>query len=309
MSYRITVKEVLSSDGVHTLYGKVYAPEGEVRALFQIAHGMTEYIGRYHEFMAFLAENGFAVFAHDHMGHGKTGTEAGELGFIAEKNGHEILIEDVRAFAEAVKADFPGKKHVLMGHSMGSFIARNYAARYGEELSGLVLMGTGGPNPIAGAGLALIGIIKTCKRPRHISTFIDKMAFGGYNKRFDDGASDPRAWLTKDGGVREKYANDPFCNYKFTVSAMGDLIRLTKNANRGGWFKSLPAGLPILLVSGHDDPVGDFGKGVELVCAKLQKAGHPVTCRLYDGYRHEILNDASHDRVVADILDFLQNAL
>ena len=118
MSYRIIEKEVLSTDGVHTLYGKVYLPKGNVRALFQIAHGMTEHIERYHEFMAFLAENGFAAFAHDHMGHGKTGTAAGELGFIAEEGGHEILIEDVRAFAEEVKADFPGKKHILMGQEL-----------------------------------------------------------------------------------------------------------------------------------------------------------------------------------------------
>ena len=295
-----------STDGIHDLAGKVYVPDQTPVGVLHVLHGMTEHIARYDTFMREMAEAGYITCGYDHLGHGNTAADPSELGFIAEKGGHDLLLRDVKAFSDAVRAEY-GKDlpYILMGHSMGSFIARLAAEKYVRPHK-LIIMGTGGPNPIAGGGLALIGVIKTFKGPRHVSPFIDKMAFGGYNKRFDDGDSDPRAWLTKDGGVREKYANDPFCNYKFTVSAMGDLIRLTKNANRGAWFKSLPAGLPILLVSGHDDPVGDFGKGVETVCERLQKAGHPVTCHLYDGYRHEILNDASHDRVVADILDFLR---
>ena len=294
-----------STDGIHDLAGKVYVPDKTPVGVLHVLHGMTEHIARYDAFMREMAEVGYIVCGYDHLGHGNTAADPSELGFIAEKGGDDLLLRDVKAFSDALRGEYGADlPYILMGHSMGSFIARLAAEKYVKP-DKLIIMGTGGPNPIAGAGLALIGIIKACKGPRHISRFIDKMAFGGYNKRFDDGASDPRAWLTKDTAVREKYANDPFCSYKFTVSAMGDLIRLTKNANRSGWFKSLPKGLPILLVSGHDDPVGDFGKGVETVCAKLQKAGHPVTCRLYDGYRHEILNDACHDRVVADILDFL----
>jgi alpha-beta hydrolase superfamily lysophospholipase len=191
---------------------------------------------------------------------------------------------------------------------MGSFIARLAAERYVTP-DALIVMGTGGPNPVAGVGLFLIRTVKAFKGSRHISPFLDKVAFGSYNKKFDDGATDPRAWLTKDTAVRDRYANDPFCTFKFTVSAMEDLVTLTKLSNRGAWFQSLPKGLPILLVSGRDDPVGDFGKGVETVCARLRRAGHSVTCRLYDGYRHEILNDACHACVVADILEFLKNAI
>ena len=308
MSFEIKEFYVKSSDGIHTLSGVVYVPEGEARGLFHVVHGMTEYIGRYHKFMSDMASAGYICFGYDNLGHGATANSRDELGYIAKERGWELLCRDVKVYSDAVRAEYDpeGKlQYCLMGHSMGSFIVRLATERFIRP-DKLIIMGTGGPNPIAGVGLALIGIIKACKGPRHISPFIDKMAFGGYNKKFDDGDSDPRAWLTKDGGVREKYAKDPFCNYKFTVSAMGDLIRLTKDANRSAWFKSLPEGLPVLLVSGRDDPVGDFGKGVETVCERLQKAGHPVTCRLYDGYRHEILNDASHDRVVADILDFLR---
>lgn len=296
---------VPSVDGVHDLAGKVYLPDQSPVGILHVLHGMTEHIARYDPFMREMAEAGYITCGYDHLGHGNTAADPSELGFIAEKGGDDLLLRDVKAFSDAVRAEYgEDLPYILMGHSMGSFIARLAAEKYVKPHK-LIIMGTGGPNPVAGVGLALIGIIKACKGPRHISPFIDNMAFGGYNKRFGEDAH-PKAWLTKDAGVRDAYMADPFCTFPFTISAMGDLIRLTKNSNRGAWFKSLPKGLPILLVSGHDDPVGDFGKGVETVCAKLQKAGHPVTCRLYSGYRHEILNDAVHDRVVADILDFLR---
>jgi len=308
MSYIITEKEVLSSDGVHTLYGKVYIPEGEVRALFQVVHGMTEHIGRYHEFMAFLAENGFAVFAHDHMGHGKTGTEAGELGFIAEEGGHKILIEDVRTFAEAVKADFPGKKHVLMGHSMGSFIVRHYAARYGCELSGLVLMGTGGPNPAAKIGINVAKAIKKKHGAHHVSNLIYKLAFGGYNARTEN--SDPYDWLSVNKENIEKYNADELCGFPFTVSAMQDLITLTARCNTEAWAKAMPKELPVYLVAGSEDPVGAYGEGVKQVGFMLHRAGvEYAKVKLYRGYRHEILNEACFSEVCGDILAFSEKVI
>ena len=300
---------VPSVDGVHDLAGKVYLPAGKPIGILHILHGMTEYMDRYHTFMAELAEAGYIACGYDHLGHGYTAADPSELGYIADKGGYDLLLRDVKGFSDALRDEY-GRDlpYVLMGHSMGSFIARLAAEKYVTP-DALIVMGTGGPSPAIGVGLALIRIVQACKGSRHLSPFLDQVAFGGYNKKFDDGDSDPNAWLTKDAAVRERYAGDPFCNYRFTVSAMGDLVTLTKLANRRAWFKSIPKDMPILLVSGRDDPVGDFGTGVETVCTKLQGAGHPVTCRLYDGYRHEILNDASHDRVVADILDFLQNAL
>jgi alpha-beta hydrolase superfamily lysophospholipase len=308
MSYRITEKSVLSSDGVHTLYGKVYIPTGEVRALFQIAHGMTEHIGRYHEFMEFMAKNGFAVFAHDHMGHGKTGVEAGELGFIADDDGYEILIEDVHAFAEAVKADFPGKKHILMGHSMGSFIARHYAARYGGGLSGLVLMGTGGPNPAAKAGITVTKILKKKYGAHYVSKLVYKLAFGSYNARTEN--KNPYEWLSVNKENVEKYNADGLCGFPFTVSAMQDLITLTALCNTEKWARSMPKTLPIYLVAGSEDPVGDYGEGVKKVCRMLHSAGvRKSKIKLYRGARHEILNEACFPTVCEDILAFAQNVI
>lgn len=308
MSYKIIEKEVLSSDGVHTLYGKLYVPEGEVRALFQVVHGMTEHIERYGELMAFLAENGFAVFAHDHMGHGKTGKAAGELGFIAEEGGYNVLIEDVRVFAEAIKAEFPGKKHVLMGHSMGSFVVRHYAAKYGRGLSGLVLMGTGGPNPAANLGISVAKEIKKRYGAHHVSKLIYALAFGSYNARTS--GEDPYSWLSVNKENVAKYNADELCGFPFTVSAMQDLITLTAKCNTKEWANAMPRELPIYLVSGSEDPVGAYGEGVKKVCRMLHMAGSRDTkIKLYRGARHEILNEDCRDEVCRDILAFAEKVI
>lgn len=302
---QIMEKHVPSSNGIHKLAGWVYLPEGKPLGILHIVHGMTEYIGRYDQFMRKMASAGYIVCGYDHLGHGQTVNDPSELGYIAKKRGWDLLLRDVKRFSDTIRTEYGADlPYILMGHSMGSFIARLAAERYVKPAI-LIIMGTGGPNPIAGAGLAVIGVIKTFKGDKHISPLVENLAFGSYNSRFGGKDADPKAWLTNDTAVRDRYSADPLCMFKFTVSAMGDLIRLTKYANRGAWFKSLPTDLPILLVSGEDDPVGDYGKGVLTVRDRLQKAGKNVTCRVYRQARHEILNDHCRDQVVADIQDFL----
>lgn len=307
MSY--TKREFMapSCDGIHTLAGMLYIPDGEVKGFFHIVHGMTEHIGRYDRFMGALAENGYICFGYDHLGHGNTVNDKSELGFIAHKNGYDLLCRDVKVYSDAVRAEFDRENklpYYLMGHSMGSFVVRLATEKYACP-DKLIIMGTGGANPAAGAGLALISLIKLFKGEKHISAFVDNIAFGNYNSRFKDEVdADSKSWLTTDKKVREKYINDDFCTFKFTVSAMGDLMRLLKNCNRGAWFKSLP-NIPLLLVSGEDDPVGNYGKGVLDVEAKLKKHSHNVKCHLYKGARHEILNDFCYEQVKNDILSFI----
>jgi len=303
------VFDVTSSDGIHTLAGVVYIPDGKIRGLFHVVHGMTEYIARYNRFMKALAKEGYLCFGYDNLGHGETAREESELGYIAKRDGWKQLVRDVKVFSDAVRAVYDDKgklPYYLMGHSMGSFIARLAAETYVHP-DGLIIMGTGGPNPVAGAGLALIGGIKCVRGERHISPLLDKIAFGSYNERFGGGTpEDPNPWLTTDESVRERYNRDPLCTFKFTVSAMGDLIRLTKNANRGAWYKKLSVRIPILLVSGEEDPVGGYGEGVRTVEKKLKATQHDVECILYAGARHEILNDFTYDAVKRDILEFLE---
>lgn len=300
--------KVLSSDRVHQLAGVVFLPEGEPVGFFHVVHGMTEYIGRYERFMTEMAENGWICFGYDHLGHGYTVNNDSELGYIAKKDGWSLLVQDVHRFAEAAMAEFSpdGKElpYVLMGHSMGSFIVR-LATETCVHPDRLIIMGTGGPNPAAGAGLALIGLTKMLRGDRHISKLLDSIAFGSYNDAWkNSGETAPNPWLTSDQGVRKRYFADPLCTFKFTVSAMGDLITLTKESNRSQWYQNLPKDIPMLLVAGAEDPVGDFGKGVRYVHEHLLAAGIDATCKLYEGARHEILNDISYEDVVKDILAF-----
>lgn len=308
MSFIKKEYKVLSSNGIHNLSGIVYVPEGEVRGFFHIAHGMTEHITRYDRIMSDLCELGYICFGYDHLGHGKTVTDKSELGFIAHKKGYDLLCRDIKVFSDAVRAEFdPENKlpYFLMGHSMGSFIVRLATEKYVRPHK-LIVMGTGGANPAAPAGLALIALIKLFKGEKHISPLIYSLAFGGYNTKFkgDENASS-QSWLSTDLEIRKKYMEDDYCTFKFTVSAMGDLMRLLKYCNRGAWYKNMPK-IPVLLVAGSDDPVGNYGKGVREVETKLKKRGHDVKCILYKGARHEILNDFCYDDVKKDILEFIK---
>ena len=302
--------KVLSSNGVHKLAGVVFVPTTRKPVgFFQVVHGMTEYIGRYERFMTEMAEQGWICFGHDHLGHGHTVNDASELGFIASENGADLLQRDLRKVADAVMKHYTpaGTKmpYVLMGHSMGSFVVRLATEKKYVQPDRLIVMGTGGPNPVAGLGLSLIKIIKRLRGERHISKLLENMAFGNYNDAWGGGTdTDTDPWLTSDISVRMRYYADPLCTFKFTVSAMGDLITLTKEANRKEWFTNMPKNIPVLLVSGELDPVGDFTEGVEKVHEKLLKAGVKCDMKIYENARHEILNDISHDAVVRDILAF-----
>jgi len=297
---------VLSSDGIHSLAGVVYIPKDEVKGLFHVVHGMTEHIARYNRLMSDMASLGWITFGYDHLGHGKTAVDDSELGYIAPKRGWELLAKDVKVFSDAVRAEFGTDEmpYCLMGHSMGSFVVRVAAERFVKP-DRLIVMGTGGPNPAAGVGLALIEIIKLFKGERHISKLVDSIAFGSYNDRFGGTfPDDPSRWLTNDESVRRAYYADKYCTFKFTVSAMGDLIRLIKYSNSASWFQNISGSLPILLVSGADDPVGNYGKGVLDVEARLGRKNKLVTCKLYDGARHEILNDFTYEITRDDIINF-----
>lgn len=267
---------------------------------------MTEHIGRYGRFLSDMAEAGWISFGYDHLGHGKTASGEEELGYIAKKRGWELLAKDVGAYSDAVRLEFGNDDmpYCLMGHSMGSFVVRLAAQRFVRPQR-LIVMGTGGANPAATPGLLLIEAIKLFKGDRHISRLIDGIAFGSYNKRFGgDDPDDPKLWLTNDEAVRRAYYADPFCTFEFSVSAMGDLIRLIEYTNSAEWYRGIPSDMPILLVSGEDDPVGNYGKGVREVEQRLKREGKSVSCRLYAGARHEILNDFTYEAVRDGIIDF-----
>ena len=297
----------LASHGGGEIRCRLYEPEGTARAVFQICHGMCEYLGRYERFIAFLQENGFAVIGHDHAGHGHSAATPEDLGYFGP-HGDETLVEDTRAVTGYAKERFPGLPVILMGHSMGSFITRAYLTKYGKELDGCIIMGTSGAVGATGAGVLLARLTAKLRGDRYRSPFVKKIAFSAYNKRIPD-AKSPNAWLTKDEDVVKKYDKDPFCTYTFTANGFETLFTLLQRVSRADWADGVPKTLPVFLVSGEEDPVGQYGKGVRQVYDRLQKAGADVRMKLYPDCRHEILNEPERETVYRDILAWCEEIL
>ncbi len=296
--------KIPSSDNINTLNVKIYIPSCEPLGIFQAVHGMTEHLERYDELLTALCNEGYFCIIHDHLGHGKTAKKE-DLGFIAKKDGYNFLIDDVQRVYQAADMRYKGKKHILLGHSMGSFITRLYVSRYGKNLDSYIMMGSGDANGASDIGLLLTKLLCKIKGDRYISNFIYAMAFSSYNKRFKEENS-TLAWLSNDDFNRKEYAKDEYCTFKFTLSAMKDLIRLNRDCNKKNWYKNLPENLKIFIMSGEDDPVGEHSKGIKRVYKKLEKEGkYNVRLKLYSNARHEILKDFCKEEVISDIISFI----
>lgn len=301
---KIEERRLASTDGVHQLYTRVYIPDGDIKGIVQLVHGMTEHIERYHTVMCALAEEGYVAFGHNHIGH-KTSSDDKDLGFIASKEGYKVLINDTLKVGDTLSAEYGGKKRYLFGHSMGSFVVRLAALRCQNALSGLIICSTGGANPAAGMGIAVCRVIKSLKGERHVSKIVYDLAFSAYTRRFD--RSDEHSWLSLNKENIDTYKKDKYCTFKFTVSAMQDLITLNKLCNEKRWFKEIDKKLPIFLIAGSDDPVGDYGKGVTQVYNRLKGENCNTSVKLYPNMRHEILNDDCAEEVRTDIVQFIRN--
>lgn len=284
----------------------IMSPDGVPRAVVQICHGMNEYAGRYRQFSEYLAGHGFAVCGHDHMGHGSSAASDDDLGFIPRRGGAEILVSDTYNMTRIIAERFPKLPVFLLGHSMGSFIARLYITEHADALAGVILSGTGGPGQPAAAGRLLSRIIGTGSYGRRRSALIDKIAFGSYNKTY--GAGVPKyAWLSRDPDIVEKYTNDRYCaSFIFTTDAFYVLFSMLERVSAKKWAADVPRELPALLAGGTDDPVGNYGRGVREVYRRLSTAGvRDLTLRLYPQMRHEILNEIGRDAVYSDILGWI----
>lgn len=295
-----------SATGVCDIHANAFIPDGEYDTVVVIHHGMAEHQKRYEPFIRFLCGNGAAAYIHDMANHGSSNTDVKLLGWFGEKDGWLGLIADFREMVLRAQKENPGKKLIVMGHSMGAFICQLYTSRHPEDgFDGAIYMGTGGPNPALGAGKAAAAAIGALAGKKHKSKLLAKMAFGAYSQKFEHRTE--YDWLTRETSVVDKYVADPYCGYLFTVQGMHDLIEINSNATADSWFRDLPAELPVLLVSGELDPVGGYGKGVGAVAEKLKATGHTrVTLRVYPDCRHEVLNELNRDRVMEDILAWIR---
>ena len=296
-----------SSDGTHTVYARVYLPTdtSAIRGIVQLAHGMCEHIGRYEEMGVFFAKNGYVFCGNDHLGHGNTAISPEELGFFMKEDGVDTVVSDLFKLTRIMHGRFLDKPLFLMGHSMGSFLVRIYATTYARYLSGLLVLGTGGPNPLLPVGRALAKTIAAFRGKKHRSQLLRGLAHAGYLSRCGKNPA-PTAWLSTDENRIAAFGKDEKCGFTFTVGAYLDLFEMLGRANDKTAYTSIPKTLPVCILSGDKDPVGAYGKGVKTVARQYEKAGiTDLTLKLYEGMRHELHNEICRDEFYADLLSWL----
>lgn len=286
----------------------LHEPEGEPRAVIHIVHGMAEHYARYYPLAEALCREGFAVAGYDQLGHGPQ--SAGNLGYLGDTNGWQKLVYDVDTTHTILCQHWPHAKQILLGHSMGSFVAREYAIQFGhEQLDGLVLSGSGYTPP----GMCTLGIILSelsCyfggqRKPSH---FIDRTAFSGNNRGFRP-ARTKFDWLSRNPEVVDRYIADPYCGFAFTGGAYRDLFRGLKLLTLTERLNAVPKTLPILLISGSRDPIaGPDLIGPQTLVEQYKAAGvHDVTLKVYPEGRHEMFNEINRDEVISDLIDWISD--
>ncbi|MCH1960149.1 alpha/beta hydrolase [Romboutsia hominis] len=291
----------------------VYKYEGETdkpKGIIQIAHGMNETASRYEYFAKHLTKNGYIVYINDHRGHGKTAKTVENVGYLAKENGFYHLVEDMNILTNIIKNENEGLPIYLFGHSMGSFASQNYIMKYSHNIDGVILSGSNGDHGFI-LNLAEIIINREIKKHGRLyrSKFIDNLIFGRNNRKFKNTKTE-FDWLSRDEEEVKKYIDNPFCGLIFTCGFFYDFIQGLKEIEDKHNLAKIPLDLPIYILSGDKDPIGKFGRGVFNLRDRYINLGvQDVSCKLYEGGRHEMLNETNKDDVIKDILDWINNKL
>lgn len=297
-----------SADGQHQIYCSQWLPnEGQPKAVVQIVHGISEYVGRYDQFARFLADHGYAVCGEDHLGHGRTGKQDSIFGFFARHDGWALVSADVRQLRRLMGEKIPGVPYFLLGHSMGSFLTRTYLCRYPGEVSGAILSGTGQEPPlIVGGGKLLASLLARFRGPEYISPLVHSLALGAYNKQFAPNRT-TADWITRDEAVVDAYMVDPFCQIIPTVSLYRDMLGGLQYIACRRALSQMDPDTPVYIYSGDRDPVGSNGVGVKKVHGFFKAHGtKDLSLKLYEGGRHEMHNELNRNEVFADVLAWLE---
>lgn len=299
-----------SSDGASQLRVSLwipYLPESALKGAIQIVHGMEEHIDRYDEFARYLAQHGFVVGAHDHVGHGKSVSGAEELGHITLDHGADILVNDVERVRIALFERFGELPFFIFGHSMGSFVTRVYLSRFAQGVTGAILCGTGNqPYLLARSGNVLARLIGAFRGGRHRSNLLDSMGAGGFSRSIKDPRT-PLDWIAADPAVVDAYIDDPLCGVMFSVGGYAALTGVVSQAVDPKVAARVPKDLPLLFIAGAADPVGENGEAVVRAVELYRHAGvHDVSLILYPGMRHEILNEPGKMKVYEDVLEWIE---
>lgn len=280
------------------------------KAVVVILHGMSEHGMRYHPFVEFLSHQGYAAFFHDHRGHGESPLVGGGLGHMGDEDSWNLALDDCRRVLAEAEERFSDTPLVLFGHSMGSFMAQQLMGEHPGRFAAVILSGSNGKPPLlAQAGRLVTRAERVRLGPRGRSTILKELSFSTFNKAFAPNRTDSD-WISRDEKMVDAYVDDPLCGHDASVQMWLDLLdalpKLTSKAHLG----RIPSELPILLIAGDDDPVGDFGKGVRRLEQSYRHAGmRHVSIRLYSKGRHEMLNETNRDDVMRDIGEWLDITL
>ena len=299
-----------SADGRSTVHAVVYTPASQkIRGVIQLAHGMIDHVGRYRHVAEYLTAHGFAFAGNDHIGHGRTASSPDDYGYFADKDGVLFVLRDIHTMNKYLRAEFPGVPLIIFGHSMGSFLSRLYVERHPHSISGHVIHGTGGPNPLLPLGKALAGWKVLLHGGHYRSKTLADIAHMGYNTKFDK-SEGKTAWLSRDTAMVSDRADDEMTSFRFTVKGYSDLFSMLGDSNSKKWFEEYPKELPTLIMSGTADPVGNFGKGPDHVYKQLMVSGvKDLSIKMYEGARHELFNEINREEALSDMLAWCEGVI
>lgn len=287
-----------------------WLPDGPPRAVLLISHGAAEHAARYGRLAGLLNERGFAVYAPDQRGHGRTAANIDSLG-VARPGGWDAMVADLVELADETSARHAGIPLLLLGHSMGSVLSRLVMAAAGDRFAAFVLSGiTESAPPDPGMAELLAGV-EAAEGADGPSALFAGM-FGGFNEEFADGVEEPTGyeWLSRDAAEVRLYVDDPWCGMDLSNGFVSDMLGGMGQLADPAALASVPAGRPILIFAGDQDPVGGHGAAVPALAADYEAAGlGPVTTHLYAGGRHEMLNETNRDEVHADLLSWFDEVL
>ena len=286
--------------------------EEEIKGVVQLNHGLAEHSLRYDRFGSILAENGYVLNAFDMRGHGRSAENAdknktGMFGKLADKKGFDRVVNDLKAVTDNLKADFPGKKTILMGHSFGSFVAQGFIESFGDSIDGCILCGTAGPQPaLVKGGYLAAHVITFFTGKNRCLDLMGKLTFGSYNKKVEKPRT-PFDWLSVNEMNVDMYIMDNWCGFPLTNSFYCSMTEGLCKIHKAKNIKKIPAKLPVYFIYGSDDPVGAYGKTIKTLSEIYKSNGmDKVELKEYKGYRHEILNDECKEEVEKDIIAWIE---
>ncbi|MDF2476782.1 MAG: alpha/beta hydrolase [Sphingobacterium sp.] len=277
----------------HNLFYSIYKPVDQpVIATILIVHGMQEHSGRYQLLAEHLSDRGFAVLTYDQLGHGKTAANTDGLGYFQQSDPAEQLVSDAIRMSEMIQQSYPDYPHFILGHSMGSFVTRCVLQQAGDRFKGAIIMGTGARQKGSTAFRMLLAVLNSFapkKRSRLINSLFDKRN----NARFKDELNQNNSnWLSVNKANRIACIEDPLCGGLFTNNGFYTVLSLSLRATDNERNKCIPNNLPLLFISGQDDPIGDFGNGLKQTVTQLRLQGKTdITVKVYAGMRHEIIHE------------------